>query len=58
LTAGGKLTLTGPARRTIVLDADGKVKVSSDGKFTDFWELRNSEGVWRHWMDNAYTKVE
>ncbi|RIK39904.1 MAG: hypothetical protein DCC55_16685 [Chloroflexi bacterium] len=58
MVSDGKLTFTGPARFTIGLDADGKVQVNPDGAITFVWELRDSDGVWRHWMDNTYTRVQ
>jgi hypothetical protein len=58
VVAHGKLTFTGPARFTLELDADGKVKVHPDGTITFVWELRDNNGAWKHWMDNTYTKVK
>jgi len=58
VVANGKLVFTGPARFTLELDADGKVKVNSDGSITFVWELRDANGAWKHWMDNKYTKVK
>ena len=58
VVAGSKLTFTGPARFTLELGADGKVKVNPDGTIRFVWELRDSDGAWRQWMENTYTKVK
>ena len=55
--ADGKLTFTGPARFQYELDADGSIKVNSDGTISVAWWLRDEDGEWRPWMDNTFTKI-
>ena len=54
----GTLTFTGPARFLYELDADGKIRVNPDGTISVAWWLRDSEGDWRPWMHNTFTRIK
>jgi hypothetical protein len=56
--ADDSLTFTGPARFQYKLDGDGKIKVNSDGTITVVWWLRDSDGNWKPWMDNTFTRIK
>jgi hypothetical protein len=56
--AGSKLTFQGPARFQYELDADGKVKLNTDGTVSVAWWLRGEDGEWRPWMRNAFTPAD
>ena len=51
-----KLTFTGPARFQYELDANGRIKVNHDGTVTVRWWLRDSDGIWKHWMNNTFAR--
>ena len=53
-----KLTFTGPARFQYELDADGRIKMNPDGTITVKWCLRDSDGNWKHWMNNTFVRVQ
>jgi hypothetical protein len=55
--ADGMLTFTGPARFQYELDDEGKIKVNPDGTISVAWWLRDENGEWRPWMNNAFTKT-
>ena len=53
-----KLTFTGPARFQYELDADGRIKTNPDGTKTVKWWLSDSDGNWKHWMNNTFVRVQ
>jgi hypothetical protein len=54
---GGKLTFEGPARFQYELDDRGRVKPNADGTISVAWWLRDTDGEWKPWMENTFTKV-
>jgi hypothetical protein len=54
----GRLTFEGPARYQYELDDEGKIKVNTDGTLSVAWWLRDENGKWKPWMDNAFTNLK
>jgi Protein of unknown function (DUF1579) len=57
VVSGDTLTFEGPARFQYVLDADGRIKTSTDGTISVAWWLRDQSGEWQPWMNNIFTRV-
>jgi hypothetical protein len=56
--AGQTLTFEGPARFQYKLDDEGRIKLNSDGTLSVAWWLRDEDGEWKPWMNNAFTRIQ